>query len=102
MKAKKAVKKLMKVETLISNISELYAAKHSRVRELLDSAKDSVVRAKDAVKVQVSRSVKHRPVKAKAQRHTVKRRKPQAAVARTGAKRKSVQAVTIRRLRQTA
>jgi hypothetical protein len=102
MKAKKAVKKLMKVEALLSNISELYAAKHSRVRDLLDAAKDSVVRAKDAVKVQVSRSVKHRPLKPKPQRSTAKRRKRPPVATSGGAKRKGVQAVAVRRLSQTA
>lgn len=103
MKAKKAVKKLMRVEALLSNISELYAAKHSRVRDLLDAARDSVVRAKDAVKVQVSRSVKHRPLKEKPQRPTAKRRKrPPVATKSTGAKRKGVQTVAVRRLSQTA
>ena len=105
MKAKKAVKKLMKVEALISNISEQYAAKHSRVRDLLEAAKDSVILAKDAVKLQVSRSVKNRPVKAKRptpQRVSAKRRKRTAIAASTGDQRKTVQAVTVRRLRRTA
>jgi hypothetical protein len=45
MKAKKALKKLKRVESLLSSVIHEYAAKAHSVRELLDSAKASVVRA---------------------------------------------------------
>ena len=47
MKAKKAVKRLTRVEVLLSNIIEQYAGNGHRVKELLDSAKESVVRARE-------------------------------------------------------
>ena len=49
MKAKKAVKKLDKVVAILSDTLKQYAPSDRHVRELLDAAKASVVRAKAAV-----------------------------------------------------
>lgn len=65
MKAKKALKRLSKVETLLTNVIDQYAGSEGNVRELLDSAKASVVRAKKTVNVKASpKAVKKPPVKA--------------------------------------
>ena len=54
MKAKKALKRLTRVEALLSNVLEQYAASDHRVRELLDSAKASVVSAKKTMSLRAS------------------------------------------------
>ena len=54
MKAKKALKRLIRVEALLSNVLKQYAASDHRVRELLDSAKASVVSAKKTMSLRVS------------------------------------------------
>jgi hypothetical protein len=62
MKAKKALKRLTKVETLLTNVIDQYAGSEGNVRELLDNAKASVVRAKKTVNVKAA--AKKPPVKA--------------------------------------
>ena len=52
MKAKKAVKRLNEVEALLSDVIDHYAATDKSLRELLDSAKESVFRAKESVSEQ--------------------------------------------------
>ena len=65
MKSKKAVKRLTRVEALLSNVIDRYAGNPHRVKELLDSAKKSVVRAKETVNHQASSdATKRSPVKA--------------------------------------
>jgi hypothetical protein len=54
MKATKAVKKLARIEALLSNVSERYAASDHSIQEVLQDAKDSVIRAKEAVSLQAS------------------------------------------------
>jgi hypothetical protein len=54
MKAKKALKRLIRVEALLSNVLDQYAASDHRVRELLDSAKASVVNAKKTMSLRAS------------------------------------------------
>ena len=49
MKAKKALKRLKKVETILSNVIDQFPASARGLRELLDSARVAVVRAKVAV-----------------------------------------------------
>ncbi len=51
MKAKKALKRLTKVETLLADVIDQFAGSEGNMRELLDSAKASVVRAKKTVNV---------------------------------------------------
>lgn len=66
MKAKKAVKKLTRVEAPLSNIVAQYAGHGHRVKELLDSAQESVIRAKATVNQQAaSKDTKKPSAKAK-------------------------------------
>jgi hypothetical protein len=49
MKAVKALKRLTKIEVMLSNVIERYAPSNHGVQEVLQDAKASVVRAKEAV-----------------------------------------------------
>jgi len=49
MKAKKALKRLRRVEELLSIVIDEFVGKEPKVRELLDSAKASVIRAKAGI-----------------------------------------------------
>jgi hypothetical protein len=70
MKAKKAFKRLERVEALLSNVIDQYPAHERGVRELLNSAKASVLRAKVKVKSQaVPRTGKKLQLKAKKSKH---------------------------------
>ena len=109
MKAKKAVKRLGKVETLLSNVIDQYAKSVDNVRELLDSAKASVVRAMEAVSVKPSTvAPKKPPVKAQETKRrglSAEGRKKLSIAAKKRwaiAKRKGVSAVTGRPLSKTA
>jgi hypothetical protein len=109
MKAKKAVKRLGKVETLLSNVIDQYAKSVDNVRELLDSAKASVVQAMEAVSVQSSTvAPKKPPVKAREPKRrglSAEGRKKLSIAAKKRwaiAKRKGVSAVTGRPLSKTA
>jgi hypothetical protein len=65
MKAKKALKRLTKVETLLAGVIDQYPGSTGNVRELLDNAKASVGRAKKTVNVKASpKTAKKPPVKA--------------------------------------
>src|ERR1700674_2784674 len=64
MKSKKALKRLNKVEVLLSNVIDQCPASARGLRELLDSAKDSVVRAQGAMNARVNRATKKPPAKA--------------------------------------
>jgi hypothetical protein len=109
MKAKKAVKRLTKVEGLITNVIDRYVSDEGDLRELLDSAKASVVRAQEMVSLQVSAAApKKPPVKAqstKARGLSAEGRKRLSIAAKKRwavAKRKGVSAVTGRPLAKTA
>ena len=109
MKAKKAVKRLGKVETLLSNVIDQYAAGVDSVKELLDSAKASVVRAIESVSLQSSAAApKKPPVKAREPKRrglSAQGRKRLSIAAKKRwaiAKRKGVSAVTGRPLSKTA
>jgi hypothetical protein len=52
MKAKKALKRLRRVEQLLSTVIDQFAGNEHRVRVLLDSAKTSVIRAKAGINSQ--------------------------------------------------
>ncbi len=54
MKAKKALKRLNKVETILSDVIDKFPASARGLRGLLDSAKTSVVRAKEVVRALVA------------------------------------------------
>jgi hypothetical protein len=109
MKAKKAVKRLTRVEVLLSNIIEQYAGNEHRVKELLDSAKESVVRARETVNQQASANATKKPLakegKPLRQRLTAEGRKKLSLAAKKRwavAKRKGISAVTGRPLSKTA
>lgn len=61
MKATKALKKLAKIEALLSNVSERYAASDHNIHALLEDAKDSMNRVKEAVTLQKSPAAKKAP-----------------------------------------
>jgi hypothetical protein len=108
MKAKKALKRLTRVETLLSNVVDQFAAIKPNVRELLDSAKASVARAMQTVDVKASAKVaKKPPVKAEKSKAglTAEGRKKLSVAAKKRwaiAKRKGISAVTGRPLSKTA
>jgi hypothetical protein len=107
MKAKKAVKRLGKVESLLSNVIDQYVPSVDSVRELLDSAKASIVRAMEAVSLQSS-TPKKPPVKAEAPKRrglSAQGRKKLSIAAKKRwaiAKRKGISAVTGRPLSKSA
>jgi hypothetical protein len=109
MKAKKVVKRLTKAETLLSNVIDQFATLEDGVRELLDSAKASVARAKQAVTLRSSIAAPKKPP-VKAEQPKRKGLSPQgrkrlsiAAKKRWAiAKRKGVSAVTGLPLSKTA
>jgi hypothetical protein len=104
MKAKKAIKRLSKVESILSNVIDQISDSDSGLRELLDSAKTSVVRAKKTVGSQESTKATKKPP-AGASRLSAEGRRNIAAAAKKRwalAKRKGVNAVTGRKLKQTA
>jgi hypothetical protein len=108
MKAKKALKRLNKVETILSNVIDQCPASARGLRDLLDSAKTSVARVKGAVNARVVRAVKKPPARAQESAPgrlsaEVRKRISLAAKKRwTEAKRKGVHAVTGRKLSKTA
>ena len=62
MKANKALKRLAKIEALISDVTERYSASESQIRDVLQYAKAAVVRAREAVQAS-SGMAKKSPVK---------------------------------------
>ena len=54
MKAKKALKRLAKAETLLANVLDQYPASKNGLRQLLDSAKTSLAQARAAIDVEVA------------------------------------------------
>ena len=109
MKAKKAFKRLNKVEALLSNVIDQFPGSKDGLRELLDSAKAAVVRAKKTVTSQLSnRTAKKPPVRAEMVqqgRLTSEGRKRISLAAKkrwAAAKRKGMNAVTGRPLSKTA
>src|SRR5260370_21879594 len=54
MKANKALKRLAKIEALISDVTERYSASVPHVRDVLQDAKAAVARAKEAVRLRAS------------------------------------------------
>jgi hypothetical protein len=108
MKAKKALKRLNKVEVLLSNVIDQCPPSARGLRDLLDSAKASVVRAKGAVNARVVRAAKKPPASAEESaqgRLSAEGRKRISLAAKkrwAEAKRKGLHAVTGRRLNKTA
>ena len=56
MKANKALKRLAKIETLMSDVAERFSASAPHLREALKDLKAAVLSVKEAVKVQASSS----------------------------------------------
>ena len=108
MKAKKALKRLNKVETILSNVIDQCPASSRGLRDLLDSARSSVARVKGVVNAHVARAVKKPPARAQEStqdRLSAEGRKRISLAAKkrwTEAKRKGVHAVTGRKLSKTA
>ena len=64
MKANKALKRLAKIEALMSSVTERYSASAPHIREALEDAKAAITRAKEAVSLQTpSGTAKKPPVK---------------------------------------
>lgn len=106
MKAKKALKRLNKVETILSNVIEQLPASARGLQELLDSARASVVRARGTVNARVTRASKKPPARAQeSARLSAEGRKRISVAAKkrwAQAKRKGMNAVTGRPLSKTA
>jgi len=109
MKAKKAIKRLSKVESIISNVIDQFKDTKDGLRELLDSAKTSIVRAKKSVGLQESSKAAKKPParadKSQRARLSAEGRKNISIAAKKRwalAKRKGMNAVTGRKLKKTA
>jgi hypothetical protein len=109
MKAKKALKRLNKIELFLSNVIDQFSDSKEALRELLDSARAAVIRAKETVNSQTSTAAAKKAIAnaetAQPRRLTAegRRRISLAAKKRSAlAKRKGVNAVTGRRLSKTA
>ena len=108
MKAKKALKRLNKVESLLSNVIRQCSVSARGLRELLESAQTSVIRAKGAVNMRVARAAKKPPARAQESaqgRLSAEGRKRISLATKkrwAAAKRKGMNAVTGRRLNKTA
>jgi hypothetical protein len=64
MKANKALKRLAKIESLMSVVTERYSASAPHLRKVLKDAADAVARAKQAVSLQASSATKSGTAKA--------------------------------------
>lgn len=85
MKANKALKRLAKIEALISDVTERYSNGALQIREALQDAKAAFARAKEAVGLQASSErVKRAHVKRK--KADVQKAAVRASTARTGKK----------------
>ncbi|HLN01488.1 MAG TPA: hypothetical protein VK335_19525 [Bryobacteraceae bacterium] len=109
MKAKKAIKRLSKVESILANVIDQFSASDNGLRELLDSAKTSIVRAKKSVGLQESSKAAKKPPsradKSQRARLSAEGRKNISIAAKKRwalAKRKGMNAVTGRKLKKTA
>ena len=61
MKTNKALKRLAKIEALISDVMERYSESAPHIREVLQDAKAAVTRAKEAVRLQASSGTTKNP-----------------------------------------
>ena len=105
MKVRKALKRLNKVETLLCNVIDQFPNSSRGLRDLLDSARSSVVRARETVNARVARAAKKPPAKAGESRLSAAGRRRISLAAKRRwelAKRKGVHAVTGRKLSKTA
>ncbi|SPE43509.1 conserved hypothetical protein [Candidatus Sulfopaludibacter sp. SbA3] len=108
MKVKKALKRLAKAETLLTNVIDQYPAGKNGLKELLDSAKTSLAQARAAMDLEVTPPPKKAPAKAresKQSRLSEAGRKRISAAAKKRwavARRKGVNAVTGDKLKKSA
>lgn len=108
MKTKKTLKRLNKVETILSNVIERFPPSARGARELLDSARGSVVRVRELVQARAARAAKKPPARAQVSgqgRLSTEGRKRISLAAKKRwavAKRKGVHAVTGQPLNKTA
>ena len=107
MKSKKALKRLNKVESMLSRVIDSCPASARGLRELLDSAKASVCRAMEVVNARVAQAARKPPARSPESRQGLsaegRKRISLAAKKRWAvAKRKGVHAVTGRRLNRRA
>ncbi len=86
MKANKALKRLAKIETLMSDVAERFSASAPHLREALKDLKATVLSVKEAVKVQTATATQKAPHKkaARAQKKAVvkKAKAPKAKAAK--------------------
>src|SRR5258708_669 len=61
MKANKALKRLAKIEALMSSVTERYSASAPHIREALEDAKAAITRAKEAVSLQTPSGTATKP-----------------------------------------
>lgn len=114
MKAKKAIKRLAKAETLLTNVIDEYPAAKDGLRALLDSAKTSVSQARAAIDLEESAQPRKTaggakavssPKEASSRRLSDAGRKRISLAAKkrwAAARRKGVNAVTGQKLSKTA
>ena len=89
MKANKALKRLAKIEALMSDVTERYSASAPNVQEALQDAKAAVTRAKEAVSLQASSGTATNPPAKHSKRTskaTAKPSKPQQKLSAAGRK----------------
>ncbi len=65
MKAKKALKKLAKAETLLTGVRDQYQASKNGLRDLLEAATNSVAQARAAIDAETALPPKKAPTRAK-------------------------------------
>jgi DNA-binding protein HU-beta len=98
MKANKALKRLNKIEALLSNVTKRYSASAPEIRHVLQNAKAAVTRAKETVSLQASsKRAKNPPVKQSepTSKFTPEPSKPKRKLSAAG--RKAIIAATKRR-----
>ena len=88
MKANKALKRLSKIEALMSVVAKRYSAGELHIREVLQDAKAAVTRAKEALSLRVSSATAKNPAKPKRKAGPAaphrRRAQAKAAVAKAG------------------
>lgn len=108
MKAKKALKRLARAESLLANVIDQYPAGKNGLHQLLDSARTSVAQARAAIDLEPGIPEKKAPAKAKKpspNRLSEAGRKRISLAAKkrwAAARRQGVNAVTGQKLQKTA
>ena len=99
MKTNKALKRLTKIEALMSDVTDRYSTGAAHIQEALQNAKAAIVRAKDTVSLHVSAAAKAAVVAAK-----VARGGKEAAPARktAGAKKAAAKAPIVKTAKKSA